>query len=122
MAADTIRLSGIPLWRSLLAALISLALIASLLHRCCCFDGDETAVTVSVAQTGSGDPGKTSDPGQTSPCSAGAHCCHCLAHVTTVTPQNNIATIEYVTRLDRVVAAPALDSVDLDSPFKPPRA
>jgi hypothetical protein len=112
----TIRLSGTGYWRGVLAALISLALVASLFHCCCCFDGDETSVTVSVAQTSSGETGKVS------PCSAGAHCCHCLAHVTTVTPQLNIVSIDYVTRLDSVAAPPAPDSVDLDSPFKPPRA
>jgi hypothetical protein len=73
-------------------------------------------LTVSVAQTSHDQSGKTA------PCSTSAHCCHCLAHVTTVAAQDNIAGIEYVTRLDRLAAAPAPDAADLDSPFKPPRA
>ena len=99
----------------MLAAIITLALLTSLFH-CCCFDSDEGTLTVSVAQTSCDKSGKTA------PCSTTAHCCHCLAHVTTVGPQNNIASIEYVTRLDRLAAAPAPDAADLDSPFKPPRA
>jgi hypothetical protein len=100
----------------MLAAIISLALVASLFHCCFCFDCDEGTLTVSVAQTGGDESGKTA------PCSTTAHCCHCLAHVTTVAPQDIIASIEYVTRLDRLAPAPAPDAADLDSPFKPPRA
>src|SRR5215471_21496658 len=95
----TIRSCRTRFGRSVLVALISLALVASLFHCCCCFDGDETTLTISVAQTGS-------DSGKTSPCSAEPHCCHCLAHVTTVTPQVSIASIQYVTRHDRVAATP----------------
>jgi len=100
----------------LLAAIISLALVSSLLHCCCCFDCDEGTLTVSVAQTSCDTSNKTA------PYSTTAHCCHCLAHVTTVAPQDNIANIEYVTHLDRVAAAATPDTADLDSPFKPPRA
>jgi hypothetical protein len=111
----TTRLDGTRLWSSVLAAIISLALVASLFH-CCCFDSDGATLTVSVAQIGGEESGKTA------PCSTTAHCCHCLAHVTTVAPQDNIASTQYVMRLDRLAAAPAPDAADLDSPFKPPRA
>jgi hypothetical protein len=104
-----------PRWRAALAVLISLALAISLFH-CCCIDGDDETMTVSVAQTSCDQIDKSA------PCSTTAHCCHCLAHVTTVASQDNIVSIEYVTRLDRLAAAPAPDAVDLDSPFKPPRA
>jgi len=99
-----------------LAAIISLSLVGSLFHCCCCFDCDEGTLTISVAQTGSDQSGKAI------PCSTTVHCCHCLAHATTVTPQDNIAGIAYVTRLDRIAAVPAPDAADLGSPFKPPRA
>jgi len=113
----TIRWYGMRFLRSALAATISLSLAASLFHCCCYSDGgDEVTLTVSVAQSSSDDSGKTSS------CSPGAHCCHCLAHVTIATPQDNIAGIEYVRRLDRVPASLAPDTADLDSPFKPPRA
>jgi hypothetical protein len=112
----TIRSCGTRLGRSMLAALISLSLVTSLMHCCCCLDGDETTVTFSVAQTSFDDSGKTSS------CSPGVHCCHCLAHITTLTSQTNIASVEYVTRLDRAPSAPAPDSADLASPFRPPRA
>jgi hypothetical protein len=108
--------SGIRVGRSVLAALIIFASVASLFH-CCCFDANEDTLTVSLTQTSSDEAGKTS------PCSAVAHCCHCLAHVNAMSPQQVvIASIEYTTRHDRLSAPPAPDSVDLDSPFKPPRA
>ena len=118
----TTRLDGTRLWSSVLAAIVSLALLASLFH-CCCFDGDEGSLAVSVAQTScdeSGNAGSCST--KTAPRSTTAHCCHCFAHVTTVIPQDNIGSIEYVTRLDRIAAAPAPDAAELDFPFKPPRA
>jgi hypothetical protein len=112
----TIRLCGTRLWRGLLASLISLALVASLFHCCCCVDGDEVTLTASAVQTSYDESGKTA------PCSAGAHCCHCLAHVTTppASPDGAVS-IEYVKRVDRFAEAAALDSAYLDSPFKPPR-
>ena len=103
----------------LLAALISLALVASLFH-CCCTDGDEGKLTISAAQTSYDGPGK--ETSKTAPCSTAAHCCHCLAHATTMAPQDDVASIEYVLRFDGLAAAPAPDTADPASPFKPPRA
>jgi hypothetical protein len=102
-------------WRSVLAALISLALVLSLFH-CCCLDGDEGALTVAVAQTSCDVAGKV-DYAAPSP-----HCCHCLAHVTTVAPQDEAVAIEYVARIPRLTAALLPDAADLASPFEPPRA
>ena len=102
-------------WRSVLAALISLALVVSLFH-CCCVDGDEGALTVSAVQTSCDISGKTS------PASPVPHCCHCLAHATTVASQDNAATIEYVADTYRFAAAPLPEAAELASPFKPPRA
>jgi hypothetical protein len=105
------------LWRAVLATLVSLALLTSLFNcYCCCTECDDGTLTVSIAQT---DPAES---GKTPPCSAGALCCHCLAHIASVSSQDNIASIEYVTRLDRLAAAPAPDAADPNSPFKPPRA
>jgi hypothetical protein len=116
----TARLDGTRrLWRAALAAVVSLAVLASLFNCCCCFDGNEDVLTVAAVQTTTPDD----DAGKTPPCPAGAHCCHCLAHVATVAPQNAIiASIEYTMRHDRLPAVPALDGIDLESPFKPPRA
>src|SRR4051794_19870179 len=91
------------LWRTMLAAVISFAVLASLLHPCCCFGGDEGAPTISVAQSSYDSSGKAA------PCPSSAHCCHCLAHVTTAVSQGIVANIEYVTRLDRLAATTAPD-------------
>jgi|SRR5689334_11269020 hypothetical protein len=114
----TARLDGTRrLWRAVLAAFVSLALLTSLFNcYCCCTDCEDGTLTVSIAQT---DPAES---GKSPPCTAGALCCHCLAHIASVASQDNIATIEYVTRLDRLPAAPALDAADPNSLFKPPRA
>ena len=101
--------------RGVLAVLISFALVLSLFH-CCCLDGDEGTPTVAVAQVSCDAAGKV-DYAAPSP-----HCCHCLAHVTAVAPQDDAVAIEYVTRLHRPVAALAPDPADLNSPFEPPRA
>lgn len=101
-------------WRSALAALISLSLVLSFLH--CCFDGDEDTLAVSVAQTSCDISDKTSSP------APAPHCCHCLAHATTVVPQDSAVAIEYVARPYGLAAALAPDAADPASPFKPPRA
>ena|SRR4029079_9340405 len=100
--------------RGALVALISLALVLSLFH-CCCLDGDEGTPTVAVAQASCDVAGKV-DYAAPAP-----HCCHCMAHVTTLTPQADAVAIEYATRFPRPVAALAPDPADLGSPFEPPR-
>ena len=101
-------------WRVALAALISLSLVLSFFH-CCCLDGDEGTLSVSVSQTACDISGKTS------PASPAPHCCHCLAHATTVVPQDSAVAIEYVAGDYAFAAAPLLEAADLASPFKPPR-
>jgi hypothetical protein len=101
-------------WRSVLAALISLALVLSFFHS---IDGDDGIVTVAAAQTSCDASGKAPVDSPAAP-----HGDHCLAHVTTVAPQDSAVAIEYVTRLYRLAAMPLPEAADLASPFKPPRA
>lgn len=101
-------------WRSVLAALISLALVLSFFHGWS-LDADDGIVTVATAQTNCDASGKNpADP-------SAPHGDHCLAHVTTVAPQDDAVAIEFVTRLHRLAALLAPDAADLASPFKPPR-
>jgi hypothetical protein len=104
--------------RGVFATLIALAVVLTLFNcGCCdCADGDEAALTVSVAQTDCGVAGK---PG---PLSLAPHCCHCLAHATTVAPQVDAVSIEYSANPYRLAAAPVPEAADLTSPFEPPRA
>src|SRR5215475_8127501 len=84
-------------WRSMLAALISLALVLSFFHGWS-FDGDDGFVTVAAAQTRCDISGKApADP-------AIPHGDHCLAHVTTVAPQDTVVAIDYLTRPHRLAA------------------
>jgi len=101
-------------WRSVLAALISFALVLSFFHGWS-FDGDAGVVTVASVQM-SCDAGAKAAPDTGAP-----HGDHCLAHITTVVPQESAAAIEYVTR-SRLAAVLAPEAANLASPFKPPRA
>jgi hypothetical protein len=99
-----------------LAALISFLLLFSLFH-CCCVDGDEGTLTISAAQTNCDISGKPA------PASPTPHCCHCLAHATTVAPpQHSAVAIEYVAGRYGFATASLPDATDLSSPFEPPRA
>jgi hypothetical protein len=98
-----------------LAALISLALVLSLFH-CCCLDVDEGTFTVSTAETSCDIAGKPA------PAAPTQHCCHCLAHATTVAPQDSAVAIEYGAGFYGFAAASLPDKADLSSPFEPPRA
>ena len=106
-------------WRSVLAALISLALALSFLHSASA-DADDGISSVAIAQI-SGD-GSANDSGKSAPDWGAPHGDHCLAHVTTVAPQDNAMPIEYVTRLHRLAAMLAPETADRAAPFKPPRA
>ena len=105
--------------RSVLAVLISFALLVSFFHPCC-LDGDAPAVTVAVAQ-GSHDSADN-DSADNDAASPAPHCCHCLAHAATLAPQDNAVEIEYLTRSYRLAAVPMPEAADLASPFEPPRA
>ena len=102
-------------WRSVLAALISLALVLSFFHGWS-LDVHDGIVTVATAQTSCDASGKAA------PDTAAPHGDHCLAHVATVAPQDSAVAIEYVTRPYRLGAMLAPDAADLASPFKPPHA
>jgi hypothetical protein len=102
-------------WRSALAALISFALVLSFFHGWN-LDGDDGIVTIAAAQVSCDGSGKVA------PDTGAPHGDHCLAHVTTVAPQDNAVTVEYVTRIIRLAAVLAPEAADLASPFKPPRA
>lgn len=102
-------------WRSVLAALVSLALALSFLHGSD-VGADDGLLTVAAMQSG-GDCSGKSAPDWGAP-----HGDHCLAHVTTVAPHDDAAMIEYVTRAYRRADMLVPDAADLASPFKPPRA
>ena len=102
-------------WRSMLAALISLALVFSFLHDSD-FDADHGITSVVAMQAGGDDSGKSA------PDWGAPHGDHCLAHVTTVSPHDNAVPIEYVTRFHRLADARAPEGANLNAPFKPPRA
>ena len=101
-------------WRSLLAALISFALVLSFFHGWS-LDADAGVVTVASVQM-SCDSGAKAAPDTGAP-----HGDHCLAHIATVAPQDSAAAIEYLTRI-RLAAVLAPEAASLSSPFKPPRA
>lgn len=104
--------------RGVLSTLIALAVVLTLFNSgcCSCADDNEGTLTVSVAQTDRDVAGK---PG---PLSIAPHCCHCLAHATSVVPQVNSVSIPYVASPYRMAAAPVPEPADLTSPFEPPRA
>src|SRR6201989_1021364 len=102
-------------WRSVLAALISLALALSFLHSSD-LDSEGGIGTVAASQTNCDASGKSA------PDWGAPHGDHCLAHVTTVAPQDNAVPIEYAARPYGFAAAPCPRGADPASPFKPPRA
>lgn len=103
-------------WRSLLAALISLALALSFLHGSDFDVHDGDAGVALTAQSGCDAAGKSA------PDSGTPHGDHCLAHVSSVAPHDNAVPIEYVTRMHRLPDVLAPKTADLSAPFEPPRA
>ncbi|MGY2989202.1 hypothetical protein ACVIHH_002711 [Bradyrhizobium sp. USDA 4518] len=103
-------------WRSLLAGLISLALVLSFFHGWTS-DGDaDAAPGFSIAQS-------INDTGGKAPAHpASPHSDHCLTHVASVAPQEAAFPIAYAPHSygDTNIGLPA--SADRRSPFKPPRA
>ena len=103
-------------WRSLLAGLISLALVLSFFHGWA-FDGDDDAapgfaIAQSINDTGGKAPAHPAAP----------HGDHCLTHVASVAPQETAFPIAYAPHRygDGSIELPA--SAERLSPFKPPRA
>jgi len=103
-------------WRSVLAALISFAVVLSYFHDWS-FDGNDGTLTVAAVQLLHGDASDKSTPDWGAP-----HGDHCLSHVSTVAPQDSAVPTEYVTRAYRLAVMPLPEGADLASPFKPPRA
>ncbi|MBR0874739.1 hypothetical protein JQ633_30575 [Bradyrhizobium tropiciagri] len=103
-------------WRSLLAGLISLALVLSIFHGWA-FDGDDdVSSAVSIARS-------INDTGGKAPAHpASLHGDHCLTHVASMAPQETAVAIAYASHSygDAAMQLPA--SADRLSPFKPPRA
>ncbi|MCA1453543.1 hypothetical protein I6F35_09985 [Bradyrhizobium sp. BRP22] len=102
-------------WRSLLAGLISLALVLSFFHGLG-FDSDDAVPALSIAQLA----GDATDKAPIHP--APLHGDHCLTHVSTVATQDTSVTIEYAPHAYRLLAVRAPDTAEPISPFKPPRA
>jgi len=103
-------------WRSLLAGLISLALVLSFFHGWTSDGDDDAAPAASIAQSINDTGGKApSHP-------ASLHGDHCLTHVASVAPQETAFPIAYASHSygDNRIALPA--SAERLSPFKPPRA
>lgn len=116
MIQSFLHATGSRRWRSLLAGLISLALVLSFFHGWTS-DGDADAVPgFSIAQS-------IDDSGGKAPAhSASLHGDHCLTHVASVAPQEAAFPIAYAPHSygDTRIWLPA--SADRLSPFKPPRA
>jgi hypothetical protein len=102
-------------WRSVLAAVISFALILSFFHGWST-DSDETAPAISIAQAIGDASGKA--PIHPAP----IHGDHCLTHVSSVAAQETAVTIDHIANTYRSARLPVPDAADLLSPFKPPRA
>lgn len=102
-------------WRSVLAGLISLALVLSFFHGWS-FDGDDGVPSISIAQA-AGDPTDKSPPHP-----APLHGDHCLTHVSSVAVQETAVAIEYIAHRYRLVGTALSEAADLLSPFEPPRA
>ncbi len=102
-------------WRSVLAAVISLALVLSFFHGWSS-DGDEIVPAISIAQAAGDAAGKA--PAHPAP----IHGDHCLTHVSSVAAQETATAIDYVAYSYRVANSPTPEAADLLSPFKPPRA
>ncbi|MEN3347787.1 MAG: hypothetical protein V7632_1422 [Bradyrhizobium sp.] len=117
-ASATIRssLRGARRWRSLLAGLISFALVVSFFHGWT-FDGDDGAASaVAIAQS-------INDAGGNAPAHpASLHGDHCLTHVASVVPLEAAFPVEYSRHAYGDAGMYLPGSADRLSPFKPPRA
>ena len=103
-------------WRTVLAVLISCALVLSFFHGWHA-DADDGKLTISVvAQTGCDNYGNI-------PADAPSpHGDHCLAHMASVTPQDTMTVVEYVVHGYRFSGMRVPEAADRTCPFKPPRA
>ncbi|WGS23515.1 MULTISPECIES: hypothetical protein [unclassified Bradyrhizobium] len=103
-------------WRSVLAGLISLALVLSFFHGWTSDGDDDAGSGISIAQSINDNGGKApSHP-------AALHGDHCLTHVASMAPQETVFPIEYAPHTYGDVSLQLPASADRLSPFKPPRA
>jgi hypothetical protein len=110
------RRAGSRRWRSLLAGLISLALVLSFFHGWMSDGDDDAGSAVSIAQS-------INDSGGQAPAyPASPHGDHCLTHVASVAPQDTVFPTEYAAHAYGDVSTRLPASVVRLSPFKPPRA
>lgn len=106
-------------WRSVLAGLISLALVLSFFHGWAAED-DYGAPTVSIAQIigeSTGTAPNPAAPGQ----AERAHGDHCLTHLASAIAQDSGIAIEHITQAYRLVSMRAPEAAYPLSPFEPPR-
>jgi hypothetical protein len=104
-------------WRTILAVVISLALVLSYFHGWqfdSQSDSDDGQVTVSISQT-------CDTSGKTPTGPAPMHGDHCLAHMANVAPHVIATAVDYVNGGYRFASMAAPDPADRGSPFKPPR-
>ena len=117
-SSATIRssLRGTRRWRSLLAGLISFALVLSFFHGWT-FDGDDDAApAIAIAQS-------INDTGGKAPAHPSAlHGDHCLTHVASVAPLEAAFPVAYSLHAYGDASMYLPGSADRLSPFKPPRA
>ena len=113
---SSLRKAGSRRWRSLLAGLISLALVLSFFHGWMSDGDDDAGFVVSIAQS-------IDDTGGNAPAHpASLHGDHCLTHVASVAPQDTVVAIAYAPHAYGDVSMGLPASADRLSPFKPPRA
>jgi len=103
-------------WRTVLAVLISFALVLSFFHGWHADGVDGKPTTISIAQTSYDNSGKIPADAPT------PHGDHCLAHMASVAPQDTTTVVEYVVRGYRFSSVREPGAMDRPSPFKPPRA
>lgn len=116
MIQSSFRATGARRWRSLLAGLISLALVLSFFPGWTSHGNDDAGPLVAIAQSIDDVGGKSPTP------PASLHDDHCLTHVTSITPQETAFPIAYASHRYDDASTTLPTSADRLSPFEPPRA
>jgi hypothetical protein len=102
-------------WRSILAAVISFALVLSFFHGWS-FDGDDSTGAISIAQAA----GDTTGKAPVHP--VAIHSDHCLTHLSSVAAQETAVAIDCIAHRYRSAMPLTPEAADILSPFEPPRA
>lgn len=119
MIQSSLPRAGSRRWRSLLAGLISLALVLSFFHGWTSDGRDDAGSTVSITQS-IDDADGTDGNAPAHPSSL--HGDHCLTHVASMAAQETAMPVAYASHAYRDVSMGLPASADRLSPFKPPRA